>query len=215
MNAEELKKIIEATLMAADEPIATDRFLMLFGIDDHQLQKNDIEDAIIQLTHDCEERGYELIKVSSGYRYQVRSEMAHWVSRLWLEKPKKNSRAFLETLAIIAYRQPVTRGDIEDIRGVSVSSNIIKSLFEREWIRSVGHRDVPGKPALFATTKQFLDYFNLEKLSDLPPLGDLKDINALAPELAFEDEEPNPETEKATNYSDDNLNDEPNDNGKY
>jgi len=190
MNTSELKKIVEAAIMAADEPITVEQILTLFGIDDHQPKKHEIEEVIQQLIQDCEGRGYELIKVSSGYRFQVRSEISQWVSRLWLEKPKKNSRAFLETLAIIAYRQPITRGDIEDIRGVSVSSNIIKSLFEREWIRSVGQRDVPGKPTLFATTKQFLDYFNLEKLSDLPPLGDLKDISALAPELAFEESQP-------------------------
>lgn len=161
---------------------------MLFGTDDYQPKKFELEEAILQLKSEYEHRGFELAKVSSGYRFQVKKDMSYWVSKLWLEKPKKYTRALLETLAIIAYRQPITRGDIEDIRGVSVSSNIIKSLFEREWIRAVGHRDLPGKPTLYATTKQFLDYFNLEKLADLPDLGDLKDVHALAPELDFEND---------------------------
>ena len=145
MNHTELKKIIEAAILAADSPLSIDQIMMLFGTDDYQPKKVEIEEVIQKIVDDCEGRGFELVKVSSGYRYQVRSELSQWISRLWLEKPKKYSRAFLETLSIIAYRQPITRGDIEEIRGVSVSSNIIKSLYEREWIRSVGNRDVPGK----------------------------------------------------------------------
>ena len=142
-----------------------------------------ILDALTSIQESCEERGFELKEVSSGWRFQVRADMARWVNRLWEEKPQRYSRALLETLSIIAYRQPLTRGDIEDIRGVAVSSHIIKTLTEREWIKVVGHRDVPGRPALFATTRQFLDYFNLKSLDELPSLRELADIDALHPEL--------------------------------
>jgi segregation and condensation protein B len=123
------------------------------------------------------------VQVASGYRFQVRQQLSDWVNRLWEEKPKRYSRAMLETLALIAYRQPLTRGDIEAVRGVAVSSDIIKSLQERDWVRIVGHRDVPGRPALYATTKQFLDYFNIKSLEYLPTLGDIKDFSELDPDL--------------------------------
>src|SRR5690606_37903643 len=126
---------------------------------------------------------FELMEVASGYRFQVRPEYAPWASRLWEERPRRYSRALLETLAIIAYRQPITRGEIEDIRGVAVSTNIAKTLLEREWIRVVGHKDVPGRPAMYATTRQFLDYFNLSSLEQLPPLADIRDLEDIGREL--------------------------------
>ncbi|MFT6389431.1 MAG: segregation and condensation protein B [Cellvibrionaceae bacterium] len=145
--------------------------------------KNAISEALEAIQKSCEGRGFELKKVSSGWRFQVREDMARWVNKLWEEKPQRYSRALLETLSIIAYRQPITRGDIEEIRGVAVSSHIIKTLSEREWVKVVGHRDVPGRPSLFATTRQFLDYFNLESLDELPSLRELADIETLNPEL--------------------------------
>jgi len=132
---------------------------------------------------DCRDRGFELKQTASGYRFQVCQELSPWINKLWEEKPKRYSRALLETLSLIAYRQPLTRGDIELVRGVAVSSDIIRSLLERDWIRVVGHRDVPGKPALYATTKQFLDYFNLKNLEHLPALSEIKDLTELDPEL--------------------------------
>ena len=149
------------------------------------LIKNEILTALVAIAASCHDRGFELKKVSSGWRFQVRVEMAPWINKLWEEKPQRYSRALLETLSIIAYRQPITRGDIEEVRGVAVSSHIIKTLSEREWVKVIGHRDVPGRPALFATTRQFLDYFNLENLEDLPSLRELADIGSLTPELDF------------------------------
>ena len=145
--------------------------------------KTEILEALEAIQAHYADRGIELKKVSSGWRFQVRADMAGWINRLWEEKPQRYSRALLETLAIIAYRQPITRGDIEEIRGVAVSSHIIKTLSEREWIKVVGQRDVPGRPSLYATTKQFLDYFNLESLEALPSLRELADIDSLTPEL--------------------------------
>ena len=138
------------------------------------------------MADDYSERGLELKEVASGFRIQVREDTNPWVARLWEERPQRYSRALLETLALIAYRQPITRGDIEEVRGVSVRTNIIRTLQEREWIRVVGHRDVPGKPALFGTTKAFLDYFNLSSLDDLPSLAEIKDMETIEPELDFE-----------------------------
>jgi segregation and condensation protein B len=140
-------------------------------------ERSELLAALAELEADCQERGYELKQTASGYRFQVRAELARWVGRLWEEKPKKYSRALLETLALIAYRQPITRGDIEQIRGVAVSSDLVRTLMEREWVRVVGHRDVPGRPALYATTRQFLDYFNLASLDQLPPLGEIRDLD--------------------------------------
>ena len=148
--------------------------------------RDQIKAVLEDIAEDCAGRGFELKRTGSGYRFQVRQELSQWVNKLWDEKPKKYSRALLETLALIAYRQPITRGDIEEIRGVSVSSEIIKSLLEREWVRVVGHRDVPGRPALYATTKQFLDYFSLKSLEQLPALNEIKDIEEINPELALD-----------------------------
>ena len=183
MTSEKLKNIIEAALMANDEPRTVAQLQVLFEGDNEQPEKEAIREVINQLIEDYEGRGIELKEIASGFRFQARSEYADWINRLFQDRPQRYSRAFLETLAIIAYRQPVTRGEIEDIRGVSVNTNIIKSLQEREWIRVVGHRDVPGKPELLATTREFLDYFNLKKLSELPPLSDIKDYDQLNPDL--------------------------------
>ncbi len=185
-NLEKLKQIIEGALLAAGRPLSTDQILTLF-MDEDQPSREEIREAITSLQEDCEVRGVELKEVSSGFRYQVKADLAQWVARLWEEKPPKYSRAVLETLALIAYRQPITRSEIEDVRGVSVSSHIVKSLLEREWIRVIGHRDVPGKPALYGTSKTFLDYFGLKNLSDLPPLAELRNIESIEHELDFGD----------------------------
>ena len=183
MTAEQLKNILEAALMTSNGPMSLNRFLSLFEKDAEQPERTEVKEALEQLQNDYEGRGVELKEVASGFRFQVRNEYAEWVNRLFDERPQRYSRALLETLAIIAYRQPITRGEIEDIRGVSISSSIIKTLQEREWIRIVGHRDVPGKPELLASTKQFLDYFNLKKLSDLPSLAEIKDFDKINPDL--------------------------------
>ena len=163
-----LRQIIEGAIFAASSPISLDKILSLFEGD--QPTREQIRDTLKKIEESCSERGFELKKVASGYRFQVRQEYSKWVSRLWDEKPQRYSRALLETLALIAYKQPITRGDIEDVRGVTVSTNIMRTLLERDWIRVVGHRDVPGRPATYATTKNFLDYFNLSNLDDLPDL---------------------------------------------
>jgi segregation and condensation protein B len=183
MNQEQLKNIIEAALMVSDKPMSINRLLELFQKDVEEIEREEIMAAIQELQDDYQTRGIELAKVANGYRIQSRAEYADWVNRLFDEKPPRYSRALLETLAIIAYRQPLTRAEIEDIRGVSVSSNIIKTLQEREWIRVVGHKDLPGKPELLATTKEFLDYFNLKTLSELPTLAEIKELNQLNPDL--------------------------------
>ena len=182
MNADLIKKILEGALLAAGKSLDIVHLERLFE-DDERPPRDQIKAALEEIDGDCRERGFSLKKTASGYRFQVDQEFAPWVNRLWEEKPKRYSRAMLETLSLIAYRQPLTRGDIELVRGVAVSSEIIKTLQEREWIRVVGYRDVPGKPALFATTKQFLDYFNLKSLDDLPALGEIKDLTDLDPEL--------------------------------
>lgn len=183
-----LQRIVEGALLAAGESLSLDRLLSLFEEPDMP-EKQEILNALTSLQSACVGRGYELVEVSSGWRFQVVPDLAPWVNRLWEEKPQKYSRALLETLAIIAYRQPITRGDIEEIRGVAVSSHIIKTLAEREWIKVIGHRDVPGRPSLYATTRQFLDYFGLKSLDELPTLGELKDIDSLNQDLVLEDDE--------------------------
>lgn len=183
MNASNIKNILEAALMVSSQPLTLDKLQSLFAKDAVQPDRDALRSALNELAEDCNGRGVELVEVASGWRYQVRPDYAEWVNRLWDEKPSRYSRALMETLAIIAYRQPITRGEIEDIRGVSVSANIIRTLQEREWIKSVGHRDVPGKPELLATTKEFLDYFNLKKLSDLPTLAEIRDLDEINPDL--------------------------------
>ena len=177
-DGKRLQRIIEGALFAAGETLTISRIQTLF--EEHEMpEKEDVLSALEALQHRASERGFELVEVASGWRYQVPEELALWVNRLWEEKPQKYSRAMLETLSLIAYRQPITRGDIEDVRGVAVSSYIIKSLLEREWVKVIGHRDVPGRPSLYATTKTFLDYFNMKSLEDLPSLSELKDLDSL------------------------------------
>ncbi len=178
IDADKLKQILEAALLAADEPLTVDQFVKLFreGEVEPETIRADIREALAELETQTADRGYELIRVASGYRYQVRQELSAWVSRLWEEKPPRYSRALLETLALVAYKQPVTRGDIEEVRGVSVSQSIMRTLVERGWIRVVGQREVPGHPAMYGTTRAFLDYFNLKSLDQLPPLPEIREL---------------------------------------
>jgi segregation and condensation protein B len=176
VNEQELKNLVEAVLLAGGRPLTVADILALF--EEYERPTSDaVHHALQILSEEYESRGIELKKVASGYRVQARRELAPWLSRLWEKRPTRYSRALLETLALIAYRQPVTRGEIEEIRGVSVSTPIIKTLLERDWVRVVGHRDVPGRPALYGTTPQFLDDFNLESLDELPTLSEFKDID--------------------------------------
>lgn len=186
MDNQPLKYILEAALLAAGRPLDVNELQALFG-DEDPPGKDEIRAALGQLGEDYAERGIALQEVSSGYRVQVRPSMSRWLGRLWEERAPRYSRALMETLAIIAYRQPVTRGDVEDIRGVGVTTNIMRSLLERNWIRVVGFRDVPGKPAIYGTTREFLDYFGLRKLDDLPPLAELKDLEAFTAQLELAD----------------------------
>lgn len=178
----ELKNIIEAALLVAGEPLTIDKMLSLFA-EDSRPTREEVHAVVDVLREECQPRGIELKQIDRGYRFQTREKYAPWIARLSEERPLKYSRALLETLAIIAYRQPVTRGEIEDIRGVAVSTDIIKTLLGREWIKQVGVRDVPGKPALYGTTRGFLEHFNLISLDSLPPLAELRDINRIAAEL--------------------------------
>ena len=180
-----LVQILEGAILAADRPLSVQNLADLF--EPHERPANsEIREALGTIAERCEGRGFELKEVASGFRFQVRQQLSPWVARLWAERPARYSRALLETLALIAYRQPITRGEIEEIRGVAVSSNIIKTLHERDWIRVVGHRDVPGRPAMYATTRVFLDYFNLKSLDQLPALAEIRDLETLTAELGFE-----------------------------
>ena len=198
MNQEQLKNIIEAALMVSEKPVSVSQLLAIFEKETDRPERADIKTAIEQIMQDYEGRGIELKEISSGYRVQVNGVYADWINHLFDDRPPRYSRALLETLAIIAYRQPVTRAEIEEIRGVSVSSNIIRTLQERSWIRVVGQRDIPGKPELLATTKEFLDYFNLKKLSELPSLSEIKDFDQINPDL-FEELEKEAMNEVARN----------------
>lgn len=182
MDANEIKYFVEAALLAAGRPLGVDQLQNLF---DGRMapEKAEIRQAIATLNEEYEPRGILIGEVASGFRVQVKTGMADQLQKLWEERPPRYSRAMFETLALIAYRQPVTRGEIEEIRGVSVTSNIVRTLLERDWVRVVGHRDVPGRPEMFGTTRQFLDYFGLKKLDDLPPLADLSDWESLRVQL--------------------------------
>jgi len=182
MDAQQLKNIVESAMLAAGGPLSIDQLKGLFG-DDYGPDKKEIRDVIRTLQDEYADRGIELREVASGFRIQVREPMGQWLGKLWEERPPRYTRALMETLAITAYRQPVTRGDIEEIRGVAVSTNIIRTLLERDWIKVIGHRDVPGKPAMFGTTRFFLDYFGLKKLDDLPPLAELADLEPVGVQL--------------------------------
>jgi len=183
---EQLKQILEAALMAAGEPLTIDKMMALFVEEKEPPTRDAIKAAIKQIEQDSDARGIELKKVSSGYRFQAKKDFSPWVSRLWEEKPARYSRALLETLVLIAYKQPITRGEVEQVRGVAVSTNIIKTLLERDWVKVVGHREVPGRPALYGTTKAFLDYFNLRSLEELPTLAEIRDLETIKPELELD-----------------------------
>jgi segregation and condensation protein B len=178
-----LKNIVEAAIMASAKAVSIEQLLTLFTEQDKWVDRIKIRQVIASLMKDYQSKGIELIEVSSGFRFQVVTHVAPWVARLWKEKPQKYSRALLETLALVAYKQPVTRGEIEDIRGVGVSSQIIRTLVDREWIRVIGYRDIIGKPAMYATTKTFLDYFSLQKLDELPTLADIRELDIIEAEL--------------------------------
>ncbi len=190
MNDEEkIRQIIEGLLLTAGKPLSLDKIANIFT-DEERPERNVLKAALLEIEKSCEGRGYELKEVASGYRFQVRQEHSDWIGRLWEEKPQRYSRALLETLAIIAYRQPITRGDIEKIRGVAVSSSIVRTLLERDWVRVVGHRDVPGRPAMYASTREFLDYFNIKNLDELPALNEIRDLENPNQELTLDEEAP-------------------------
>jgi len=178
----DLKNIVEAALLVAGVPLTLDKLLSLFP-EESRPSRDDMLAVLKQIENECEGRGIELRQIDKGWRIQTREKYAEWIARLSEERPVRYSRALLETLAIIAYRQPVTRGEIEDIRGVAVSSEIIKTLLGRDWVRQVGTRDVPGRPALYGTTRGFLEHFNLKGLNELPPLAELRDVDKIAAEL--------------------------------
>ena len=194
MNDRELKQVVEVVLLTAERPLLMDELLALISLDAslgglelegsaRQAARDQLRTVLKTLSEECADRGIELGEVASGYRYQVKASFAHWVSRLYADRPARYSRALLETLALIAYRQPVTRGEIEDIRGVGVSSSIMKTLHEREWVRVLGHREVPGRPAMYGTTRKFLDDFNLKRLDELPPLAEIRDLENIHADL--------------------------------
>jgi segregation and condensation protein B len=187
MDLDKLKPILEALFAASDKPLTVNQLFELFGGDIDHPSKDEIRKAIEDLTGKYQRGGIELKQVASGYRLQVRADFETWVTRLWEQKPPRYSRALMETLALIAYRQPITRGEIEDIRGVSVSTNIVRTLEERDWVKSLGHKEVPGRPTLYGTTREFLDYFNLKSLNELPTLAEIRDLDQFNPEFSFED----------------------------
>ncbi len=180
----QIKHVLEAALFAAGRPLTLDKLAELFPKRSRP-DKQNLKRVLEMLVADYEGRGIELKEVASGYRVQIKQSMNDWLTPLWDERVPRYSRALLETLSLIAYRQPITRGDIEDVRGVAVTTGIIRTLLERDWIRVVGHRDVPGRPAMFGTTREFLDYFGLKKLDDLPPLSEIKDLDDFKLALDF------------------------------
>ena len=178
----EPKPIIEALLMAADKPLSINYLWRLLN-SETKIETIEIQELIDELTKDYHGHGIELKQVASGYRFQIITSLTSWVSKLWEERPAKYSRALLETLALIAYKQPITRAEIEDIRGVTGSGNMMRTLIEHEWVKIAGHKDIPGKPALYTTTNKFLDYFNLKSIKELPILDDLADLDKIAEQL--------------------------------
>ena len=202
MEINKLKNILEAVLLATERTLSVVQLEALFELDEERPTRDEIRQALHEMEEDYQTRGFELKQVASGYRLQVRQEFSTWVGRLWEEKPARYTRALLETMALIAYRQPITRGEIEEVRGVSVSSNIIKTLLERDWIKVLGHKDVPGKPTLYGTTKEFLDYFNLKKLDELPTLAEIKDLDSIHPELELDEDASNAAPEEGAEGDD-------------
>lgn len=180
-----VKMIVEGLLLAAGRPLTLDNIALVFN-EKERPDRKELKAVMHVISEECNDRGFELKEVASGYRFQVKQELSEWIAKLWEEKSPRYTRALLETLALIIYRQPITRGDIEEIRGVGVSPNIIRTLLDREWVRVVGHRDVPGRPAMFATTKRFLDYFNLKSLQELPPLSEIKDLDKSGQEIGLD-----------------------------
>jgi len=205
MEIAKLKNILEAVLLGADRTLTVVQMEALFELDEERPTRDEIRKALHEMADDYETRGYELKQVASGFRLQVKQEYATWVGRLWEEKPARYTRALLETMSLIAYRQPITRGEIEEVRGVSVSSNIIKTLMERDWIKVLGHKDVPGKPTLYGTTKEFLDYFNLKTLDELPTLAEIKDLDNIHPELELDDDTAKPDESENGEVSDSSV----------
>ena len=185
MAPEQIKKIIEAALMAVDKPLTVVQLHNLFANEEEPVERSQVKEALVTLQSEYETRGVSIVEVASGFRVQIDQEVSPWISLLFEERPPRYTRALLETLALIAYRQPITRSEVEEVRGVSVSTNIIKTLLEREWVRVVGHKEVPGRPAMYATTKEFLDYFNLRRIDELPPLSELKDLDSIAKEAGL------------------------------
>ena len=205
MDAQELKPILESLIMASGKPLSLERMQAVFP-EDKEPNKKVLREALKLLAKDYDGSSVELKEVSSGYRFQVRKDYATWVSKLWEERPARYSRALLETLSLVAYKQPITRGEIEKIRGVNVSTQIMKTLLEREWVQVIGHRDVPGKPAIYASTKQFLDYFNLKSLDELPPLAEIRDIDTINGELDLPDPEAKQDSDKPAQGDQANVN---------
>lgn len=205
MQTEKLQNILEAILISSEKPISLEKLLGFFQPED-LVNRNDVKEALADLQERFTTHGFELIETASGYRFQTKEEYKQWVTQHWDEKPAKYSRALLETLALIVYRQPITRAEIEDIRGVAVSSLVIKTLHERDWIRIVGHKEIPGRPSLLGTTRQFLDYFNLKSLDEMPSLSEIQDIDKLYPELDLKMKEELGEMEEGSDSSDNDEN---------
>ena len=204
---EKLQQIIEAALLAAEQPLSITQLGAMFN-DEERPTGSEFRTALALLDESCRDRGVQLAEVASGFRLQVRAELQPWISQLWPERQRKYSRALLETLALIAYRQPITRGEIEDIRGVSVSSNIMRTLLERDWARELGQRDVPGRPMLYGTTKGFLDHFNLKSLDELPTLAEIRDLDNIEPELDLQPPQDASAAASATGQEDPALDDD-------
>ncbi len=205
ITKDQIKKIVEAALMAVDKPLALAQLHALFANEEEPVERALVKEMLTELQGEYEDRGVSIVEVASGYRVQIDQEVSPWISLLFEERAPKYTRALLETLALVAYRQPITRSEIEEVRGVSVSTNIIKTLLEREWVRVVGHKEVPGRPAMYATTKEFLDYFNLRRIDELPPLSELKDLDSIAKDAGLPVE---PVQETAADSSEDEESDD-------
>ena len=192
-----LSEILEALLLSASRPISIDDIIKVF--EDPKPSKDEIRKAQNQIDQDCLTRGIELKKIASGYRLQVKQSLSQYIAKLWEEKPQKFSKATLETLSLIAYKQPITRGEIEEIRGVAVGTQLIRGLMERGWVKIVGQRDVPGRPSLYSTTKEFLDYFGLQHLRELPELPSLPDLTSIEHELPIDEPDESIDSSKSLN----------------